>query len=75
MPCSYLWVGAQAVDGGLESLTTYARGVIYDKIQLVKEAAMAAEAVARTANNAAVHQKHMAGLNNVSNLPARVGDL
>ena len=75
MPCSLLWVGAQAVDTCLKSLTTYVRGVIYDEIQPVKGVAMVAEAVARMANDDVVHQTRMTGLDNVSNLTVRVGDL
>ena len=64
MPFSLLWVGAQAVDEPSNPLL------------LVKGEAMAAEAVARTANDDVAHQTCMAGLNNACNLTARrVGDL
>ena len=51
----------------------YVQGAIYNKLQLVKGAATAA--VARMANDAVSHQKQMPGLNNVSNLTIRVGNL
>ena len=50
----------------------YVQGGIYDEIQLVKGATTA---VTRMANDVVVYQKRMPGLNNVSNLITRVGDL